>query len=189
MDMSGTYWAAVLEAFPKVKVVFDQFHIVKLMNEKLDDLRRALVREAEGPLKMVIKGTRYLLLPGRPTSKTSSGPSWKRRCSSMNRSFRLGISRRNWPCCGNSPLFTPCMERFLRQWCEEAFATWIKQLGQMAKTLLTHRTGILNWWPHPINNGKMEGTNNKIKSLTRQAYGDRDEVFFILKLRALHEAR
>jgi transposase len=62
MDMSGAYWAAVLAAFPKVKVVFDRFHIMKLMNEKLDDLRRALVREAEGPLKLVIKGTRYLLL-------------------------------------------------------------------------------------------------------------------------------
>ena len=62
MDMSGAYWAAVLEALPKVKVVFDRFHIIKLMNEKLDALRRDLVREAEGPLKMVIKGTRYLLL-------------------------------------------------------------------------------------------------------------------------------
>ena len=29
---------------------------------KLDDLRRALVREVEGPLKLVIKGMRYLLL-------------------------------------------------------------------------------------------------------------------------------
>jgi transposase len=62
MDMSGAYWAAVLEALPKAKVVFDRFHIIKLMNEKLDDLRRAMVREAEGPLKMVIKGTRFLLL-------------------------------------------------------------------------------------------------------------------------------
>jgi len=62
MDMSGAYWAAVLKAFPKVKVVFDRFHIVKLMNEKLDDLRRAWVREAAGPLKRVIQGTRYRLL-------------------------------------------------------------------------------------------------------------------------------
>ena len=58
MDRSGAYWAAVLEAFPKVKVVFDRFHIMKRMNEKLDALRRALVREAEGPLKLAIKGTR-----------------------------------------------------------------------------------------------------------------------------------
>jgi len=40
-----------------------------------------------------------------------------------------------------------------------------------------------------LSSGKMEGVNNKIKTLTRQAYGYRDEAFFILKLLALHQAR
>jgi transposase len=62
MDMSGAYWAAVVEALVGVVVVFDKFHIIQLMNQRLDELRRELVREAEGAMKMVIKGTRYLLL-------------------------------------------------------------------------------------------------------------------------------
>ena len=62
MDMSGAYWASVLEELPGVAVVFDRFHVMQLMNKRLDALRRELVREAEGPLKLVIKGTRYLLL-------------------------------------------------------------------------------------------------------------------------------
>lgn len=62
MDMSGAYWAAVVAALPEAAVVFDKFHIIQLMNQRLDELRRELVREAEGPLKLVIKGTRYLLL-------------------------------------------------------------------------------------------------------------------------------
>src|SRR5713226_9196246 len=61
-DMSAAYWSAVLEHLPKAALVFDKFHILKLMNERLDDLRRAMVREAEGPLKLKIKGTRFLLL-------------------------------------------------------------------------------------------------------------------------------
>ena len=61
MDMSGAYWAAVVEALVGVAVVFDKFHIIQLMNQRLDDLRRELVREAEGSMKLVIKGTRYLL--------------------------------------------------------------------------------------------------------------------------------
>jgi transposase len=81
------------------------------------------------------------------------------------------------------------MKRFLRQWCNQAFATGIKQLGQMAKTLLTHWTGLLNWWMHSLNIGEIEGTNNKIKTLTRQAYGYRDEDFFILKLLGLPESK
>jgi len=56
MDMSGAYWSAVLEHWPEAALVFDKFHVLKLMNERLDDLRREMVREAEGPLKLKIKG-------------------------------------------------------------------------------------------------------------------------------------
>jgi transposase len=59
----------------------------------------------------------------------------------------------------------------------------------MAHTLLKHASGILNWWHYRISNGPMEGINNKVKTMTRQAYGYRDEDFFILKLLALHESK
>jgi transposase len=65
MDMSAAYWAAVAENLPEAAVVFDRFHIVKLVNEKLADLRRAMVREATGLMKQTVKGIRYLLLMNR----------------------------------------------------------------------------------------------------------------------------
>jgi hypothetical protein len=37
---------------------------------------------------------------------------------------------------------------------------------QLAKTLLSHKSGILSWWKQRINNGRMEGINNKIKKVT-----------------------
>ena len=61
-DMSAAYWSAVLEHLPDAALVVDKFHVLKLMNERLDDLRRQMVREAEGPLKRRIKGTRFRLL-------------------------------------------------------------------------------------------------------------------------------
>ena len=78
------------------------------------------------------------------------------------------------------------MEDFLRQCCQRAMDTGIVVLRQMAKTLLLHASGILNWWEHRLSSGKMEGVNNKIKTLTRRAHGYRDEAFFILKLLTLH---
>ena len=60
-DLSAAYWSAVLEHLPDAALVVDKFHVLKLMNERLDDLRRQMVREAEGPLKLRIKGTRFLL--------------------------------------------------------------------------------------------------------------------------------
>ena len=63
MDMSKAYWGAVLTHLPKAKIVFDHFHVIKLFNDKLSDLRRALYREAtEVMQKQVLKGTRWLLL-------------------------------------------------------------------------------------------------------------------------------
>src|ERR1051325_3409269 len=74
-DMSAAYWSAVLENLPKAALVFDKFHVIKLMNQRLDDLRRQMGRHAEAPLKKKIKGTRSRLprnqkpLSGKQTPK------------------------------------------------------------------------------------------------------------------------
>ena len=72
-------------------MVFDRFHVVQLMNKRLDELRRELVREAEGPLKLAIKGTRYLLLTRAENCRRSNFRSWSGRSSSTSRSPRDGI--------------------------------------------------------------------------------------------------
>ena len=63
MDMSAAYRQAVSTHLAEAKIVFDRFHVIKLFNEKLSDLRRALHREATDVMhKEVLKGTRWLLL-------------------------------------------------------------------------------------------------------------------------------
>jgi transposase len=63
MDMSAAYREAVTKNLSKATIVFDHFHVVKLFNEKLSQLRRDLQREATDALeKKVLKGTRWLLL-------------------------------------------------------------------------------------------------------------------------------
>ena len=59
----------------------------------------------------------------------------------------------------------------------------------MAATLRAYKPFILAWHDHPISNGPIEGTNNKIKVLKRQMYGFRNDEFFTLKLYALHDKR
>jgi transposase len=58
-----------------------------------------------------------------------------------------------------------------------------------SKTLETNRDGILAYFDFPISTGPLEGTNNKIKTLQKQAYGFRDMEFFKLKILALHETK
>ncbi len=52
-----------------------------------------------------------------------------------------------------------------------------------------YRTGILAYHDCQISTGPLEGPNNKIKTMQRQAYGFRDKAFFKLKIYALHEAK
>jgi len=76
--------------------------------------------------------------------------------------------------------------RFLDDWCTRARARGIRFLQKFANTLQGHRSGLLAWYAYPISTGPLEGTNNKIKTLKRQAYGFRDREYFRLKLYALH---
>ncbi len=55
-------------------------------------------------------------------------------------------------------------------------------LRKFAHTLQSYRTGLLNYYRHRITTAAWEGTNNKIRTMQRQAYG------FRLKIFALHEA-
>lgn len=65
----------------------------------------------------------------------------------------------------------------------------LKMLTKFAKTLQRHHDGILAYHNFPISTGPLEGTNNKIKTLQKQAYGFRDMEFFKLKFYALHETK
>jgi len=56
----------------------------------------------------------------------------------------------------------------------------------MAHTVAKHFYGILAYYDYPISTGPLEGTNNKIKTMKRQAYGFRDKEFFKLKILGIH---
>ncbi len=190
-DMSSAYYAAAQKNLPNATHVFDRFHIVKLMNEKLSKLRQQLHREAEDLLaKSVLKGTRWLLLKNPENLNEDRNESQR-----LQEALRL-----------NEPLATAyylkedlrqiweqpskrAAGKFLKDWCARARASGIGVLKTMANTLEGHRTGILNWYSYRISTGPLEGTNNKIKTLKRQAYGFRDQEYFKLKLYALHLAK
>jgi transposase len=191
MDMSAGYWGAVMSNLRKAKIVFDHFHVIKLFNDKLSDLRRALYREATDVMqKAVLKGTRWLLLKNPENLEPEKDE--KRRLEealALNKPLATAYYlkddlRRFWEQPGKAFATT-----FLDGWIRRAQASGIKILLQMAKTLAVHRTGLLAYYDVMISSGPLEGTNNKIKTMKRQAYGFRDMEFFKLKILAIHETK
>ena len=62
-------------------------------------------------------------------------------------------------------------------------------LHSVAKRLSAYRSGLLAYYDYPISTGPLEGLNNKIKTMKRQAYGFRDKQFFKLKIMAIHKTK
>jgi len=192
-DMSGGYIAAVMEHLPQAALVFDRFHVVKLMNEKLSDLRHEMYHELTDKLhQKVLKGTRWLLVMNPENLKQNEKVDERAR---LKEALQL-----------NEPLATayylkedlrqfwnqrskPAAEKFLEAWCRRAETSGVRQLHTMAKTLRRHRRGLLNWYDHPLSTGPLEGVNNKIGALQRRAYGYRNYEQHKEKLLTLHNTK
>jgi transposase len=71
----------------------------------------------------------------------------------------------------------------------EAAACAVPSERPVQAALLRDITGILAYYDCRISTGPLEGTNNKIRTMQRQAYGFRDKEFFKLKIYVLHEAK
>jgi transposase len=188
IDMSQDYIHAVTTNLPNAILVFDHFHVIKLFNEQLTQLRRDLYREAADLLeKEVLKGTRWLLLKN-PENLDEKRNERARLEEALRLNQPLACAyylkedlRQIW----NQPNKATA-KAVIEDWIGRAQAAGIRILQKFAKTLATHREGILAYYDYPISTGPLEATNNKIKTMQRQAYGFRDQVFFTLKIYALH---
>jgi len=189
-DMGQAYPSAVREIFPDAILVYDHFHVVKLINDKLTDLRRDLQREADELDKDMLKGTRWLLTKN-PENLDPHRNETERLQQALKFSRPLATAyymkedlRMFW----KQP-DAEAAERHLDIWIERARDSAITVLKTMANTLAAYRSGLLNWYTHRISTGPLEGFNNKAQTMKRQAYGYRNMHFFMLKLRTLHSKK
>lgn len=188
-DMSPAYTMAVADHLPGAVHVFDHFHVIKLFNEKLGDLRRQVQRSANAEQKQTLWGTRWLLLKN-PQNLDEQRNERQRLDEALRWNKPLAKAyylkedlRQLWRQTDRQQA-----DRFLNDWIARANISGMPILQKFARMLTLHRKGLLNWYDAPISTGPLEGTNNKIKTMQRQAYGYRDHEFFRLKIFAQHEA-
>ena len=191
MDMSPAYISAVTQHLPEAQIVFDHFHVVKMFNDKLSNFRRALYHKlTEEELRDVLKGTRWLLLKN-PENLDPNKNEQERLQEALNLNQPLSTVyymkedlRQIWDQSRKS-----AAETLLDDWIARARASGIQMLSKFANTLAAHKSGILAYYDYPISTGPLEGTNNKIKTMKRQAYGYRDHEFLKLKIMAAHQTK
>jgi len=192
-DMGAAFIKSVREHQPNAVNVIDHFHVIKLYNEKLSKLRRDMQRDAENAeIKDVLKGTRWLLLmnPENLKSKSESAQERLNKALAMNEPLAKAYYLKDelrliW----KQPSKEKAAE-LLNDWIQKADTTGVAILKSFARTLARLRSSILAYYDFDgLSSGPIEGTNNKIKTIHKTAYGYRDQEFFKLKILSMHENR
>jgi transposase len=174
-DMWRPYLKVVAEQLPHAVHVLDRFHIMKKMNEAIDEVRRGeaarLKRDGYEP---VLKHSRWCLLKRRENLTEKQTVKLSELLTYNLQSVRSHLLRedfqRFWEYV--SPTWAG---RFLDQWCARTMRSQIEAMKGVACSLREHRHLILNWFRArgTVSAGSVEGLNNKAKVTTRRSYGFR----------------
>jgi transposase len=173
IDLSPAFIAGIKENFKKAEIHFDRFHVVKLLNEAMDK-----VRKQERSKHKEIKGARYLFLKNKDNlskEKLAELLDLTNRFPTLGEAYRL------------KEMFNEIWEQkskkdaraFLVAWCKEAVKSGIEPFLHFVRTLRKHKKGIVNFVEKRINNGVLEGINSKIQLAKRRARGFRSLETFI----------
>ena len=183
IDMANAYSAWVREVLPSADIVYDHFHVIKLMNERMDGLRKSTMNKLADEQKKELKGKRFLFLRNQEDLSGEAAQELKKLrfqfedlgTASIMKEYLRNIYRMADSC--------ELARNAFILWCEKAEVSGIFCLKQMAKTIRKRMEGLVSFWKHDgITNASQEGFNNKIGWLTRQAYGYRDEIYLHLKI-------
>ena len=135
IDMANSYASWVQENLPKADIVYDHFHVIKLMNDRMDNLRRSTMNQLQDDQKKELKNKRFLLLKNEENLSSKSNLELKE----LRFTFKdLGTASMMKEYLRNIYKIADSVElartAFLL-WCEKAEASGIFCLKQMAKTI------------------------------------------------------
>jgi transposase len=183
MDMSGPFKSWAKENLPEADIVFDHFHVIKLMNKHVNSVRIATMKKLDKKQKEDLIGTKFLWLKAEGKLKEDAAEKLERLRETfadlgeinLMKEYLRGIYKN---------VSDPLMARgALIDWCDMANSSEIIQLKKMAKTIKNHIDGIVSFWStNGVTNAAMEGFNTKIRCLIKQAYGYHDMEYFHLKI-------
>jgi transposase len=167
-DMSKAFIKGVAEHLPNAALTFDKFHVVSLVNDAVDEVRRL-----ERKLHPELSGTRYLWLKNpdnlTPHQEQQLETFDLTRCHlKTTRAYQIRLVFQDLY--AQSP---DVAELFLKRWYFWATHSRIQPIIDVAKTIRRHQDGILRWFTSRINNGILEGINSLVQAAKAKARGYR----------------
>lgn len=163
-DMSPANMSGMQDEFPKAEHTIDKFHVMKLLNDAVDDVRRQ--EQSEAP---ELKKTRYLWLKNQRDLRADQVAQLAGLSESnlrTGRAYRLKLAFQElW----SQPKLLA--DLYLNRWYQWAVRSQTPQMIDIAKTIRKHENGILHWFLTKMTNGLIEALNEIIQAAKRKARG------------------
>jgi transposase len=170
-DMSPAFIKGVSAVFEYASITFDRFHIMKLVNEALDAVRRA-----EAKTQPALKGVRFALLKNE-TNLTSQQKKKRSYISQLNLKTTRALRMKDTFQAIYHAESGECFEELLSEWYFWATHSQLEPFKKLARTMKKHWKGIVRWKESQINNGILEGLNSVIQAAKRKARGYGEKHF------------
>jgi transposase len=173
IDMSGGYEKAIRDALPDAEICFDPFHVIRLAQRAVDQVRRDewnAHERSHTPKGRWIKGTRWSLLKS-PAKQSTEQLALLAEVQHANkplyRAFLLKEELRLL-----YQLETPALApAHLDAWLAWASRSKLEAFIKLARTIRAHRDGILAAIRLGLNNGRLEALNSRIRLISHRSFG------------------
>ena len=196
MDMWEPYVQSTLAHVPGAtsKIVHDPFHLVKAMNEAVNEVRKSEHRRLQAQGDDILKGTRQLWLYGLENMPAKHALRFEEVWTinlETSRAWVLKEMFRNFWLCDTAKQ----AGKYFDKWYSRAIRSRLAPVKKVARTCKTHLAHILTFFTHRLTNGPIEGLNNAIQGLIKKAFGYRNkqrlktDIFFHLGGLDLHPAQ
>lgn len=173
-DMSPAFIKGVDKYLPKAKITFDRFHIMKIINAAVNEVRKQESKDQD-----ILKGNRYIFLKNKKNLTQKQAQTRKElSISRLNlKSIRALHIRENFQEIYKAPTESE-FENLLNKWYFWATHSRLEPIKEAAYTIKNHWDGVLHWKKSRINNGLLEGLNSLIQAAKAKARGFRNIRYF-----------
>jgi len=182
MDMWDPYIASVNEHCPRVEIIFDKFHAVKIVNTALDDIRKNEFAKADDDQRKNMKKKRFLILRRQRDLNDQQRENLERIMKDNLVLYKSYLIKEQLSDILDETDIYQGIKR-LDGWIKNVEETGIERLNKCARTIKRYYYGIVNYFRHGITNASSEGFNNKINVIKRRSYGFWDLDYFMLKIK------
>lgn len=166
-DMSPAFIKGVKEYLPKAQITFDKFHILKIINEAVNN-----VRKQEVNTNKLLIGTKYIWLKNYKNltvkqKETLASLTMSKMKSKTMRAYNIRQSFQDIYQATSQEEFVT----YLNKWYFWATHSKLEPMIKAAKTVKRHWDGVVRWYESKINNGILEGLNSVIQAAKSKARG------------------